>query len=158
MEKKISKGVVSFGILHIVYYSFFMLQYNLEDARYLLQPLPEGIILSDFFITKAILVLGVISGIGILRLKNVFRKTALFVGFYTIISYLSIVSFIESNNVLGFLEKKAAYLISTAPHISESAASTILWTSVIIGDAIHLIFTFGLIYFFTRPKVKEQFK
>ena len=88
MEKKRSKGVTIFGILIIVGSLYQVLGLRFSDYRFLFQPLPEGVIMLRFSISAILLILGIITGIGLLGLKNIFRKIALFLGFYAIFTNL----------------------------------------------------------------------
>lgn len=157
MEKKRSIGVTIFGILFILGSLFQMLGLKVADYKFMFQPLPEKIILIRYFISVAVLILGVITGIGLLRLKNIFRKMALFLGFFTLYTYILESPFFVFKNMPEYVEQQFISIASTGA-IPESIIYAILWTSIIVSLVIDFGFAGGLIYFFTRPKVKEQFR
>lgn len=157
--KKRSKGVTIFGILLILSCLFQMLGLTKADTwKLLFQPLPEGIVYIRFLISVIVLILGVISGIGVLFLKDIFRKIALFLGFFALYAYLIEAPFFTFRNMPQFIKQAAMHAAATIPGVVESTYSLVLWTTMIISWIIDLGFAICLIYFFTRTKVKAQFK
>ena len=141
---KRSVGVTIIGILLILValYNILTLMNNRDAYK------PH---LLKLFMEITITILGFISGIGILLLKNIFRKIALLFGFYIVYHGLEAIFFIlkhpdtvrqllrELNpRMFGFLEPIVLYLV-------------IGFYIIPIGFAIFLI------YFLRCPRVKEQF-
>lgn len=157
MEKKRSVGVIVFGILLILSSLFNITGLNINGHRFLLQPLSNALIVASFIISAIALVAGIISGIGVFFLKDIFRKIALFVGGYTIFTYF-VLGPLTFKNIPAFIDMNVNEMISTAPVLSESTASAIIWSITSIGLVVDFGFALCLVYFFTRPKVKEQFK
>ena len=155
MEKKRSIGVTIFGILLILGALFQMLGSKLDVYKFMFQPLPERIILIRYFISIILLILGVITGVGILRLKDIFRKIAIFIGFFTLYTYIVEGPLFAFKSMPKFVELQLAGLVS-AGEIPESIIYPVIWGSIIISAIIDFGFAVCLIYFFTRPQVKEQ--
>lgn len=158
MNKKRPKEVIIFATLIILGSLYQMFALKLDLFKTLLQPLPEKIILAHFFISATLLILGVISAIGILYLKNTFRKIVLFIAFYTLYTYLIESPLFILRNFHIFVEQSTIEFISRHPDIPASFVSLATWSFAIITWIIDFTFAICLIYYFTRPKVKEQFR
>ncbi len=158
MAAKRSNGVTVFSILLIVgtFYNLMGMS-NVENWNFLFQPLPEIIIQIHYFISVFIMALALISGVGILFLKDYFRKIIIFTTFFTFFSYLIEGPLLIYRNLPGFIEQQVALVAIEAPDISLNGASAVLWFFVILSYVIDFGFAICLVYFFTRPKVKEQF-
>lgn len=158
MATKRSTGITVFSVLLIVgaLYSLMGMS-NVEGWNFLFQPLPEIFIQIRYFITVFVIALALISGVGILFLKDYFRKIIIFTTFFTFFSYLIEGPLIIYRNLPGFVEQQAALLAIEAPDISLKGVSAVLWFFVIFSYVIDFCFAICLVYFFTRPKVKQQF-
>lgn len=156
--RKRSLGVIVLGILSILGAAIQLLSGKFGDYKVFFQPLPEKIILAHYFLIKILLVLGIISGIGILLLKNTFRKIAVFLSFCTIFNYLVEGPFFIFRNVPKYIDSLSLNIASQTKSVSLSFISSLLWNYTIIAWIIDFSFAILIIYFFTRPKVKEQFR
>lgn len=156
-KKKRSIGVMIFGILMILG-ALIQLPGNLEMLKLLSNPLPEIIVVGRYYLIKLLLILGIAAGVGILCLKNIFRKIALFTSAFVIFDYLIELPFFALRNIPNFIEQQVKEIIAKSPMIPASALSSILWTTIVMSWIIDFGFSLCVIYFFTRPKVKEQFK
>ena len=83
---------------------------------------------------------------------------ALIIASYSIFTYLIEAPLFCFRNFPKLVEQSLAETIAKAPNISSSTLSLILWVSIILFWAIDFSFAIYLIYFFTRSKIKEQFK
>ncbi len=131
MEKKRSVGVTIFGLL-IVAGGIIALLYNFNFLRKM--PVLEGVTSSSlkaFAITCNVLLFSsLIYGIGVLLLKGWARAMLIIINIAVLIVYPSSIFILKIPYV--YLNK--------------------------IAVAISLGFPLALLYFFTRPKVREQFK
>ncbi|MCX5705399.1 MAG: hypothetical protein NTZ92_05030 [Candidatus Omnitrophica bacterium] len=159
MEKKRSIGVTIFGILLILGALFqFSAGFVLNSYKVLFQPLPGIIIIIRFFVAMIMLAAVLVSGIGIFFLKNIFRRIILIAALYSLYTYLIEGPLFCFRNFPKFIDQQVIEYSSKMSDIPLSVLSTVLWSSTIIFWAIDFGFAIALIYFFTRPKVKEQFK
>lgn len=154
-DKKRPAGAIVFAIL-IIIGSLLQLPYNIVSARLLLQPLPENIIQIHFFIIKITLLLAIISGVGILCSRNIFRKIAVFLGIFNIVDYFIEIPFFLLRNFPGYINQPVAELTKNSS-IPPDVFSTIYWVLTIIGWIIDFGFAVAMVYYFTRRRVKEQF-
>lgn len=151
MKNKKSVGIIVFGVLIILGSLHESLGLRLDHFRFLLQPLPDKVIVFRYFVFVIMIVLGLVAGIGVFFLRNIFRKMLLFIGFYNISTYLVDGPFLIRNGP-KYIEQQ----ISSLPSVT--IGPSLLWITTLMTFAIDLSFAICLIYFFTRPKVKEQFK
>lgn len=123
MEKKRSRDVTVFAILHFIIGFYIFMALGIASGPY-----PYHL---EFIIPYLIPLLWIITGIGLLKLKEWARKSAIYLAIFIII-VTSIASFSNKGRVSIF---------------SEVAACGFYF----------IIFSY-FIYFFTRRKVKEQFQ
>ena len=157
MSKR-SPGVIVLAILFILGALIQLTGVKFSDYRVFFQPLPEKIILAHYFLTKILLLLGVVSGIGILLLKNIFRKIAVFLSWYTIFTYLVEGPFFIFRNVPKYIDNLSLNMSSQTKSISLSFISSFIWNYTIITWIIDFSFAICIIYFFTRNSVKVRFR
>ena len=89
-------------------------------------------------------ILGIIAGVGILFLKSIFRKILLVTVVYGILAHTIEAPFLFKNII--------EYFKLTYPQTYETQIS-FMWPSFITS----FLFTFWLLYYFTRPKIKAIF-
>lgn len=157
MSKR-SLGVSALAILLILGALIKFLGCKLGGYKILFQPLPEKIIIVHYFFIKISLILGIVSGIGILFLKNIFRKIAVFLSAYTIFNYLVEGPFFIFRNVPKTINDLALNISAQTKSVSLAVISGFLWNYIIIVWIMDFSFAILIIYFFTRSKVKEQFR
>lgn len=151
--KKRPLGVIIFGILLIVSAWERLPWLNFHFYIWYFQPLPEKIILARYIISVLMGIVELASGIGILFLKNIFRRCALFLAFFSILTiYWKHPHFVFQKIVKEIID--ASY---TKTPLNESVISSIAWTAVKIASVVTFVFSICLIYYFTRPKIKELF-
>lgn len=132
MEKKRSIGVTMFGWILILYSivglikrALFLVNWDFHKGF----PLE---VTSDW-----ILVLFLIAGVGLVKLKNWGRRLVILAALIKLFFYL-----------------KSLYLAFTPAYKNATGITISFWISIAIFGIIYLL----IIYYFTRPKVKEQFK
>ena len=156
MEKKRSIGLTVVGILCIIYSLadvFIPVLSVKEDYlfEYLIASFPKHL----FFIAFCLIAVGktagfFIGGIGILRLKSWARKTVI------IAAILGILSCILSGNIAGrYLVENKVVLF---PELNIQLSDNLLFMLGFIASGFFSLFYLLCIFFFTRPKVKEQLK
>ncbi len=158
MDKNRSVGITVFSIFIVISsLLFFLLAFHISNYKYLYKPLPEIIIQIRYFVGQTMAAVGFISGIGLFARKDFFRKAVLANSFYTLYRYIIEGPFfifkntiLHTQQLLSISESPTAYLNHEG--IRQGALVTIfVWI-------IDFSFAICVIYFFTRLKVKEQFK
>ena len=163
MEKKRSIGIVIFSILLFLGTLHPLLSRLFEASPYnyfkmTFYPLPEQIIQARYFVGSGILVLAAISAIGMLCQKNLFRKTALFVCFFNVYTYLIELPLVAYKNTPKVAERITLRLLERHSSESFESVSSLVWGLWSIMSVLDFGFYLALIYFLTRPKVKAQFE
>lgn len=151
-------AIIIFGILLILGALYQVQGLNLDAYRLFFQPLPEQLIISRYFISIAMLVLGFITGIGVMFRKNIFRKSAIFIGCFILYTYVIELPLLVFKNISQYVDQQVVAILSTTPNITEAQASWSLWSVIVVSFAVEIIFSICLIFVFTRPKIKGQFK
>ena len=128
-----------------------------EDVIKRFQPLPNIVIVPLFYMEKMLPLIGLIAAIGILFLKDIFRKGILFTSAFNVILYI-LESPLLFRNIPNTINEQFTRISSTNSDISQPVFFSIALMIVIAYVIIDCGFSVGVIYFFTRPKVKEQFK
>jgi len=158
MEKKRSKGVTIFAILLILDLSFNASGLKLSEFKFLYQPLSEQIIKFIFVFDMFMISIAIISSIGLFWLKNIFKVIIIYWAFYNLFSYLVLLPLIVVKNLPDYFVKVALGRAAEIPEVSSSLHNSYLWISFIAGAIFSIALSISVIYFFTHPKVKEQFK
>ncbi|MGD0336517.1 MAG: hypothetical protein ABSB18_05390 [Candidatus Omnitrophota bacterium] len=135
MEDKRSKGITNFGMF-IIICALSSLFSRLIESRLTIYPAILAILL-------------LILGIYILKLKEWARKAIIYYSIYSIIS----VFFIMVAYKLG-LPLRGSDLRDITATYQTPVMKIVVISVLIITNLLSLL----IIYFFTRPKVKEQFK
>jgi hypothetical protein len=149
---KISKGLIIFSILIILYALHGMPPFSFSSYYVKFRPEPEKIIFIRYIFSLAIRAALLVSGVGILFRKDIFRKVILGVSFFTLATIYWKHPAICFKRVLLW---KVAQGILPAEVIPK--ADMLARMSSIICSSVDIVFALCLIYYFTRPKVKQQF-
>lgn len=162
MNSKRSIGVTIFAIILISDSLLQMIELlYFQHYKNTFQFLSDEIILFRYFVSWTLRITGLISGIGILFLKNTFRKFGLSLFIFTIITiYWKYPSLAFKNDAVyldQFLKDYGCYPIVIKGY------GTLTFSSLANGTAIFarvlgVLYAALFIYYFTRPKVKRQFK
>lgn len=159
MGKKRSKGVTIFAWLMIITNAYallssFKFKANFFDV-YRSLPVAFNVTLIAYSIISA--AIAVIAGTGILKLKEKMRVLGVAINAIDLFFGLAVLS-VTLNDIREYTYSIAASVSATDPSIPVYAlASASFYATVLL-----MLFAYGfnllLIFFFTRPKVKEQFK
>ena len=110
---------------------------------------PENIIKVRFIVSYVLRLVGLCSGIGVLRFSNVFRKILLG------LSVFSLVTLPLRHTYSGqFIYSEPLYRHCG----SMFSLETFVWIAVILRWMIDGFFSLFVIYYFTRPQVIKHFK
>jgi len=159
MEKKRSVGVTIFAWLLIIINGFNLPHsFDFHTSFELHKSLNKGVIITIISYTLLSAVIGFISGIGILKLKEMMRRLAVAINSLDIVFGI-LVLFLSANDIRQYAHSVALAQATNKPTILSVDTLTnvgfyaaMSWYVFCIGLSLLLIF------FFTRPKVKEQFK
>jgi len=154
MENKRPKGVIIFGILILLGAALQIKGLSIASYNFLFGPLPKTIIIFRFVITVMMLILGIVTAIGIILRKEIFRKLVLLIGYYILYNYLIEGPLIVYRNLPKYINQ----IIVAAGAPLEPRVYIILWTPIIVSFLIEFVFGLSLVYYFSRPKIKEKFK
>ena len=150
--KKRPLGVTIFGAI-LIWISLQRIPWlSFNVYHYYFQPLPEKIILIRYFISVSMGILELASGIGVLFLKDIFRKTALF------ISFLYILTVYWKHPFFVFLKIRREAIAKSGISMPENEINSIAWGAVTIVSLLTIGFSIVLIFYFTRSKIKKLFK
>ncbi len=155
MEKKRSRGVTILAVL-LILGCLSQLSISYASYKWLFQPLPQRIILAHYYLMKIILILGITCAVGIFYLKDIFRKIAIYLSLFTLFSYLIEFPVFILRNVPAYIEEQI-YNAFMQGYFTPPVR-VLIWGLFIAGWVIDICFALFWIYFFTRPRVKEQFK
>lgn len=139
MKKKRLVGIITLAVLLILGSLEQIINWtSINSYRMLARQLPESFIIFRFFAAKFFIVIGLITGVGLLFRKNAYRIIAIFIGVYLSVYYYLIEGPLSIKNLISYGVKIDLAIIMK-----------------MLGE-----FTFGLclIYYLTRPKVKEMFR
>lgn len=142
-------GVIIFGLILIVT-SLDLLRYMpaYDFYRQVNHEWPDIIIRIRFVGSYIFRLIGLACGVGVLCLSGPFRKLLLGLSWYSVIT-------------LPLRHTYQAQLFFSEPIYHQQGSSfsleTFTWIAVIIRWLIDGVFSLSVIYYFTRPKVKECF-
>ena len=159
IDRKRPPGVIVFAILLILSTLIWsMAHLNYDYYRTTVRFLPEASARSRYFISIINRFLVLASAVGILFLKDIFRKMGLLLCFLTV----CVIPWKHPFFTLKDLAEKATQqILSTIPPIDTMARELVfkisLWSSVAIVYIIDIGFAVAFIYYFTRPRVKALF-
>ncbi|MBU0469005.1 MAG: hypothetical protein KKF78_00935 [Candidatus Omnitrophica bacterium] len=168
-----STGVTWFGVLLTVgaLFKIFLL-FNYDYYRFLFQPLSDKAIFIRYVMSIAHIFLGLICGIGILILRDVFRKIAILLCFVTVLTvywkhpvyvFRNVAVYIEhqyNGKTFGEeveMSKEGYPLFKKGSSIYELEYESFPLISMSFYCIYDIVFCFAFIYFFNNKKVKEQF-
>ncbi len=154
MKKRRSIGVMLFGILLILipaytlksnFYGLFATIFKLEGFF----TMPQPIALLTSIISIALGIIALTCGFWVLFLKSWARKLAIYTAIFTIVYELSYG--IYGSYLFGIAASKSQHNVTELPPTCFSVGM------FIFGIMPTILFFSIIIYFFTRPKVKDQF-
>jgi len=152
-------GISIFGTLLVLgALGWFMLSLsNFSFYEHLFRHLSREAVVSRYSLSVSARLIGLIAGIGILYRKNIFRRIGIYLCLSTLVSIYwkhPVVLFeqavydldAKTNNMFSVLQEHGISYLDIA-HISR-----------FILCLLDVCFALCFIFYFTRPKVKEQFK
>lgn len=154
-------GVTLFSILLIIY-SLWQLLLVLDFPRYkyIFQFLPETSLLVRFCGSIVLRVLTIILATGILLYKNNFRKALIFLSVYNILTVYwkhPYETFVNWDRYYQISPEKINTLIYRILGNMAIDYQTIKMISVAAACISDVLFYGAIIYYFTRPRVKQRF-
>jgi len=163
MKKKIAIGIMLFGLYFIAdsliqfYVKMFKPGYYSWYSS-IFWPLPEHIIFIRYLLSIIFRIFKLISGIGILLRKEIFRKLTLLMSWFTII-------IVYWKHPFNAVLRHADTVTKTIYQANGFNALTFPPpTRLIAGISLGCLYAFDIgvsvlaIYYFTRPYIREQFK
>jgi hypothetical protein len=163
MKKKFALGITLFGLYFIADASC-QLYIKLLTPNYyswysaIFQALPAKMILLRYLLSIAFRIFELVLGVGLLRRKPIFRKLAIFMSWFTIaIVYWKhpFDALVKHTQIVG----RHLYPITGSCHLTPLAyTKMIAWISLWCIYAIDIGISALVIYYFTRPRIKEEFK
>ena len=156
MASKRLTGITVFAILLIVFSAFGALGFDLSTLRILYQPWPEALVLGRFAVAILLVICGVGAGIGLLKLWEIARKTAIGIGVLSLLAALVEGPLVVWPNMPAAMEAKMA---GQMPDTFDPALlDTIMKVSLVVGLVPTLIFYVWMIVYLTRARVRRQFR
>jgi len=151
-KNKISKEIIILSFITILYSLQGMptLDFNAYYIKF--YPSPQKLIFARHLLSIALRVVLIVSGIGIVFRKEIFRKIIIFTSFFIIVTICWKHPIIAVKNFLIWKIKEGVLPVSLIPKINMVA-----WIYVVAYSISDIIVAFFLIYLFTRVKIKEQF-
>ena len=163
MKKKFALGITLFGLYFIID-SLSQLYVKLLTPNYyswysaIFQALPDKIILLRYPLSIAYRIVELALGIGILRREEVFRKFTIFFSWFTISIFYWKHPFDAMDKHAQIVVKNMSSIAGSCQLTSPEYTNMIAWVSLWCVYAIDIVISAWVIYYFTRPRIKEQFK
>jgi len=159
MERKRSRGVTIFAWFWIVLNAYtFIISLDFHSFQGPFGFLPHTFVMVVAIHSLLSSFIGFVVGIGLLKLKEIMRKTGIVVNSVDLLVGI-ILFFLSFNGWKQYsYEKAASALAKTSAQVNIDLFAGIGFYLII---SLYLAFTLLnvlFIYFFTRPKVKEQFR
>ena len=151
VKGKITRGIVLCVILVIVY-SFLSWPESFRSYYVRFHPSPENLIFIRYLFSVGLRLALFISGIGILFRKDIFRKIIIFISFFTIATVYWKHPVIVFERILWWKIMQGTLPADIIPKINMVA-----WSCVVTSSIIDIVVCLCLIYYLTRPKIREQF-
>ncbi|MGE0268553.1 MAG: hypothetical protein AB7S78_08885 [Candidatus Omnitrophota bacterium] len=160
-DQKKLQGVTLFSVLLIVY-SLWQLALILDFPRYkyIFQFLPDTSLLIRFSGSITLRILTIILAAGILSYKNRFRKALIFLSIYNILTVYwkhPYEAFVNWDRYYQISPEKINTLIYRILGNMAIDYQTIKIISVAAACISDVLFYGAIIYYFTRPPVKQRF-
>jgi len=155
MPDKKPKGVIIFGVmLAIASLSRLSWIFNYSYYKVIFHQLPDALIPVRYFFTIISKMAGLICGIGILSFKEIYRKLTVWLFTLTFLTtfwrhpYFSV-----ENSVRSIWDIQLA--VKFGRLINLASLTKICFVTICFAD---MLFTVGVIYYLTRPKLRKHFR
>lgn len=152
--KKQPQGVILFGAFLILGSIYKLWGFaNYEYYRFMFQSLPDQVIFIRYCMSVLLRLVGVIVATGILLLNDVFRK------FFVVLCVLTLCFLYWKHPFFVFehISRLTEERFFGKPVTGELTYPLRPWISLIFNYFVDIVFCGSALYYFTRPKVKEQF-
>lgn len=146
------KGIIIFSVL-IIFYA--LLGFPLSDFKAYypkFYPSAQYLIFGRYVLSIAIRIILIVTGLGILFRKEIFRDLILALSFFTIATVYWKHPLVVFQRIFSLKVAQGALPSVIIPKIN-----MLSWACVILNSLVDIGFSLCLIYYFTRPKVREQF-
>lgn len=159
MDKKGSRGVRILAWLLIILNALnILLSLDISKFFDIYKTFSKGAVIAIILYTLLSTILGVISGFGILKLKETMRRLAVIVNSLDVLLGIPLL-FLSWDSYKQFAYSLAVAQAESGHNIlSISALSDVTFKTIIVISLIYFVLSLLTVFFFTRPKVKEQFK
>ena len=161
-KKERPRGVTIFGILLIatslMQITEWLMPRYFNYYKEIFQPLPEHMIRLRYFISAIRRLSGSVVGIGILCRKDIFRKILLLIAAFTIFTLYWKHPFFAVQNHARNVTSHLSKMMGDCEYITPSTVRLVAIVSLVGLYAMDMAFSVALIYYFTRPRVREWFK
>ena len=155
-----SRGVVFFGWLFIIT-SLLQLRFLINERQmylYFYSYMPPWMMLLRYSFSWFQRLLGLLAGVGILTLREPARKLALVIAWFTILTVFWKHPYAGYKLHTQYLDKTVLPMLTQVFGPFPITFSSLTVWSMVLNWLCEIAFDGALIYFFTRPSVKQQFK
>jgi hypothetical protein len=151
-------GIIIFGIF-LVITSFLQIQKfsSFNNYRIIFQHLPDNLIIVRYFISIGLRILGFIAGCGLLFRKEFARKLSIYLAIFTICTIYWKHPYPVVANSCRIVYYTMYNSSGATQFVLPAEVKTVTLLALIVFYLIDIIFFSVLIYYFTRPRVREQF-
>ena len=152
--RKRPRGVVIFCTLLIlasIYKLWGFLNYGYY--RFMFQQLTEQTIFARYCVSVTLRLAGLVIAVGVLFLKDNFRKLFLLLSLLTLCTLYWKHPFFVFENIAKYTE----HLFLNKMDVRELTYPIYLWASIIFHYMVEIIFSGSALYYFTRTEIKERF-
>ena len=156
MAKLRSRGVTVFGVLLVLgslFQIWILWSAGYAHYSYLHQEYSSNVIYLRYIVSWVVKIIGLILGVGILRLNDWCRKLAIINCILLILTVHLKHSYPAYSLHLKYLDQMTGG--GAYPGMS---FESLIWPALIAQRSLDIIFGIALIYFFTRPSVRKQFQ
>jgi len=157
-EVKKFRGIAVLAWLMLIFSTASLLGLDVRVFFALYKFLPQGVVLSLYCYGVLAVTLGIIASIGILRLKESMRKAAIAINALDFLVGLPFFLYLTSVRRSFYEIAESAIRGRATPFLSVEGLARSEFYSAVFGALAAMILNILFIYYFTRPKVKEQFK
>lgn len=159
MERKRSRGVTVFAWLLIAVNALTFPSFlNFSEVFSLYDTFDKSIVMAIILYSLFSITAGIIAGFGILKLKEMMRKAAVVINLLDVVFGAPLL-FVSTNSFRQYAYSTAVAQSGTRGSIlSVDTLADIVFYTALFASLFYIAMSLLVVFFFTRPKVKEQFK
>lgn len=159
MEKRRSKGVTIFAWLMIIVNALMLLvSLDFKSQFAMLQSFSKNFVAATISYALASSLIGVIAGIGLLRLKEIMRKLGVLINIFDLLVGIPLFFLLLGATRQYISRMISVELAASSFRVDAGVVINIIFYSAIFWSFACFALSFLFIFFLTRPKVKEQFR